>query len=313
MSLSAVPGSVRVRAPGKINLFLEVGDVQPDGYHDVASVYQAVSLVEQVTATPADAFSVRVVDESGAAVPGVPTDDRNLALRAARLVAREVGYLGGVHLDIRKAVPVAGGMGGGSADAAAALVACDALWGAGLTSPALHELAARLGADVPFSLLGGSAVGTGRGDRLSPALARARFDWVIVTDGGGLSTPAVYAELDRLRAGGRPDIEPAPRPPAVDPVILQALRSGSPDVLAGALRNDLQDAACALRPDLADLLDQGAAAGAVAGLVSGSGPTVAFLAAGDESARRLQQTLSAAGRRARHVYGPVTGAKVVTR
>lgn len=313
MSLSAVPGSVRVRAPGKINLFLDVGDVQVDGYHDVASVYQAVSLVEQVTATPAAAFSVRVVDESGAAVPGVPTDDRNLALRAARLVAREVGYLGGVHLDIRKCVPVAGGMGGGSADAAAALVACDALWGAGLTSPALQELAARLGADVPFSLLGGSAVGTGRGDRLSPALARARFDWVIVTDEAGLSTPAVYAELDRLRSAGRPDIEPVPQAPAVDPVILQALRSGSPDVLAGALRNDLQDAACALRPDLADLLDQGASAGAVAGLVSGSGPTVAFLTAGDEAARRLQQTLSAAGRRARHVHGPVTGAKVVTR
>lgn len=313
MSLSAVPDRVRVRAPGKINLFLDVGEVQPDGYHDVASVYQAVSLGEDLVATPADEFSVRVVDEDGVAVPGVPTDDRNLALRAARLVAREVGYLGGVHLDIRKAVPVAGGMGGGSADAAAALVACDALWGAGLTSPALHELAARLGADVPFALLGGSAVGTGRGDQLSPALARARFDWVVVPDGEGLSTPAVYAELDRLRARHRPDIRPERAVPEVDPAVLQALRSGSAQTLAGALRNDLQDAACALRPDLAELLAAGTAAGALAGVVSGSGPTVAFLAAGADEARLLAERLSGAGRRARHVYGPVAGAKVVTR
>lgn len=313
MTLSAIPDRVRVRAPGKLNLFLEVGDVQPDGYHDVASVYQAVSLYEDLVATPADDFSVRVVDEDGRPVPGVPTDDRNLALRAARLVAREVGYLGGVHLDIRKAVPVAGGMGGGSADAAAALVACDALWGAGLTSPALQELATRLGADVPFALLGGSAVGTGRGDRLSPALARARFDWVVVTDDGGLSTPAVYAELDRLRERNRPDISPEPSVPDVDPVVLQALRSGSPDLLAGGLRNDLQDAATALRPDLGGVLSDGVAAGAVAALVSGSGPTVALLAADADAARRLEHDLSAAGRRARHVYGPVTGAKVVTR
>lgn len=313
MNPDAAPDRVRVRAPGKINLFLEVGEVQPDGYHDVASVYQAVSLFEDLIATPDDDFSVRVVDERGVPVAGVPTDDRNLALRAARLVAREVGYLGGVRIEIRKAVPVAGGMGGGSADAAAALVACDALWGAGLTSAALQELAARLGADVPFSLLGGSAVGTGRGDRLSPALARARFDWVIVTDDGGLSTPAVYSELDRLRDRNRPDISPERTVPEVDPVILQALRSGSPDLLAGALRNDLQDAACALRPDLSDLLVLGADAGAVAGIVSGSGPTVAFLAAGADEARRLEEDLSAAGRRARHVYGPVTGAKVVSR
>lgn len=313
MSLSAVPDRVRVRAPGKINLFLDVGAVQDDGYHDVASVYQAVSLYEDLVATPADDFTVAVVDEAGEPVPGVPLDDRNLALRAARMVAREVGYLGGVHLDICKAVPVAGGMGGGSADAAAALVACDALWGAGLTSPALQEMAARLGADVPFSLMGGSAVGTGRGDRLSPALGRARFEWVVVADGGGLSTPEVYAELDRLRAGRRPDIAPSPEPPEVDPVVLQALRSGSPELLASALRNDLQEAACALRPDLCGLLDAAAELGALAGIVSGSGPTLAFLAADATAARALEQNLSAMGHRARHVSGPVTGAKVVTR
>lgn len=313
MSLSAVPESVRVRAPGKINLFLEVGDAQPDGYHDVATVYQAVSLYDDLVATPADEFSVRVVDDAGVPVDGVPGDDRNLAVRAARMVAREVGYLGGVHLDIRKSVPVAGGMGGGSADAAAALVACDALWAAGLTGAALQEMAARLGADVPFALLGGSAVGTGRGDRLSPALARARFDWVLAFDGGGLSTPAVYVELDRLREAHRPDIAP-PRPvPDVDPTVLQALRSGDVDTLASGLRNDLQDAALSLRPDLAEVLGQGVEAGAVAGLVSGSGPTVAFLVADPETGRRVESALTAAGRRARHVHGPVAGAKVVIR
>jgi len=313
MSLSAVPDRVRVRAPGKINLFLEVGDAQPDGYHDVASVYQAVSLYEDLVATPADEFSVRVIGDDGIVVDDVPNDDRNLALRAARMVAREVGYLGGVHLDIRKSVPVAGGMGGGSADAAAALVACDALWGAGLTSPALHEMAARLGADVPFSLLGGSAVGTGRGDRLSPALGRARFEWVLVVADGGLSTPEVYDELDRLRETGRPDIAPEASVPEVDPTVLQALRSGDPTLLAEGVRNDLQAAACALRPDLADLLDAGRGAGALAGLVSGSGPTLAFLAADADAARRLEADLARSGHVARHVHGPVPGAKVITR
>ncbi len=313
MSVGAVPDSVRVRAPGKINLFLSVGDVQPDRYHEVASVYQAVSLVEELTATPADEFSVRVTGPDGLVVPDVPGDDRNLALRAARMVAREVGYLGGVHLEIRKEVPVAGGMGGGSADAAAALVACDALWGAGLTSPALHELAARLGADVPFSLLGGSAVGTGRGDRLSPALGRARFDWVLVVDDrGGLSTPEVYTELDRLRDLRRADIAPA-RSAAVDPTVLQALRSGDASLLAEGLHNDLHEAACSLRPDLGDVLQDGRRAGALAGIVSGSGPTVAFLAADADDARRLEGELARGGRVARHVYGPVPGARMISR
>jgi 4-diphosphocytidyl-2-C-methyl-D-erythritol kinase len=311
MSFAAPVDSVHVRAPGKINVYLGVGGRHDDGYHALATVFQAVSLYEDVIARHADDFSITV---SGVDDPDtVPLDDRNLAMRAAKLLATAAEYDGGVALEIRKSVPVAGGMGGGSADAAAALVACDALWGAGLTSPALQELAARLGADVPFSLMGGSAVGTGRGDRLSPALGRARFDWVVVIDEAGLSTPEVYAQLDRLRAERRPDIAPRPEPPEVDPVVLQALRSGSPDLLAGALRNDLQDAACALRPDLGELLDRAVEIGALAGLVSGSGPTLAFLAADADAARGIEQNLSAMGHRARHISGPVTGAKVVTR
>ena len=310
MTDAAVADRIHVRAPGKINVFFEVGDVQDDGYHEVASAYQAVSLYEDVWAQHADDFSISIggtVD-----VSGVPADDRNLALRAARLVAQRAGYEGGVHLDIVKHVPVAGGMGGGSADAAAALVACDLLWGTDLGGHELHRLAARLGADVPFSLLGGTAVGTGRGDQLSPALAKGRFDWIIVTsDGDGLSTPEVYTHLDALRAERAPDIAPPRRMPAVDVGVLHALRAGSAAALAEHVRNDLQAAALSLRPDLRQALEMGEQAGALAGLVSGSGPTLAFLAEGPEPALELQVTLAAAGLNALHVHGPVPGARAL--
>lgn len=307
MSHAVVDGRVHVRAPGKLNLFFEVGDAQDDGYHEVASAYQAVSLYEDLWAEGADEFTVSI---SGSVdVSGVPADDRNLALRAARLVAQKIGHTGGAHLEIVKHVPVAGGMGGGSADAAAALVACDALWGADLGSAQLHQLAARLGADVPFSLMGGTAIGTGRGDQLSPALAKGRFDWVVVPSDAGLSTPEVYAHLNVLR--NRPDIVSATRAPAVDPGVLQALRAGDPVVLAEHVRNDLQAAALSLRPVLREALELGDRAGALAGMVSGSGPTLAFLAGDPESALELQVVLSAAGYEALHVHGPVHGARVL--
>ena len=308
MSQAFAAETVRVRAPGKLNLFFEVGGVQRDGYHDVASAYQAVSLYEDMWATPSDEFTVAI---SGTVdVSAVPADDRNLAVRAARLVAQRIGHDGGVHLDIVKHVPVAGGMGGGSADAAAALVACDALWGADLGSAELHKLASRLGADVPFALMGGTAVGTGRGDQLSPALAKGRFDWVVVPSGAGLSTPDVYAHLDELRA--RPDIAGVGGVPAVAPAVLHALRAGDPVALAEHTRNDLQIAALSLRPELREVLELGEESGALAGMVSGSGPTLAFLTADPESALELQITLSAAGYEALHVHGPVAGARVVS-
>ncbi|WP_221585311.1 4-(cytidine 5'-diphospho)-2-C-methyl-D-erythritol kinase [Microbacterium sp. G2-8] len=300
---------VRVRAPGKINVFLEVGALQADGYHELATAFQAVSLFEDVVVTASDDFTLAVtgtVDTSG-----VPEDDRNLALRAAKLLAAETGYDGGVHIDIRKEVPVAGGMGGGSADAAAVLVACDALWGTGLSSRQLHALAARLGADVPFALKGGTAIGTGRGDDLKPALARGRFEWVIVPNPEGLSTPSVYGELDRHREQHPVDIPAAPETPDVDADVLHALRAGDARMLAAALRNDLQAAALRLRPDLAEVLEFGEANGALAGLVSGSGPSLAFLAESAEDARGLQQTLERAGHEAIHVHGPVHGARIV--
>lgn len=310
MSDAAVVDRVHVRAPGKLNVFFEVGDVQDDGYHDVASAYQAVSLYEDVWAEHSEDFTLAV---SGTVdVSGVPADDRNLALRAARLLAQRTGYDRGVHLEIVKHVPVAGGMGGGSADAAAALVACDALWGTRLSGQELQRLAARLGADVPFALLGGTAIGVGRGDRLSPALAKGRFDWVLVTSEiGGLSTPDVYRRLDELRAAEALDIAPPRTIPAVAPEVLQALRAGDAVALADHVRNDLQAAALSLRPDLRAALRLGEVSGALAGLVSGSGPTLAFLAEGPEAALELQVTLAASGLPALHVHGPVAGAKVL--
>lgn len=310
MTAEAGPRIVHARAPGKINVYLGVGAVRDDGYHDVATAYQAVSLYEDVYASHADDFSVRFsgpIDCSG-----LPTDGSNLAIKAARLLARATGHRGGVRLQIEKHVPVAGGMGGGSADAAGALVACDALWQTECPREQLHTLAARLGADVPFALAGGTAIGAGRGDRLSPALAKGHFDWVLVLPEGGLSTPEVYAELDRHRARHAPDIAPAADTPVVGPDVLQALRAGDARLLGDALLNDLQAPAIHLRPGLADILELGENNGALAGIVSGSGPTVAFLAADRDAALDLQIALSAAQLHAVRVTGPVHGARVIS-
>lgn len=308
MSLSVDPTRrVHVRAPGKLNLFFDVGAVGDDGYHEVASVYQAVSLFEDLWASHDDGFHLTVTGDVD--VSGVPLDEPNLALRAARAVTEAVGWEGGIRLQIHKGVPVAGGMGGGSADAAAALVAVNELIDAGLSTAELHALGARLGADVPFALLGGTAVGTGRGDELAPALGRGRFAWVLVTDGDGLSTPEVYGTLDRLRETA--DIRPGRLMPEVDPAVLRALRSGDAAALAAAIRNDLQLAAVHLRPALADVLDAGLAAGALGGLVSGSGPTVAFLAADDAHADGIAARLAEQGHTSHAVTGPVAGTRIL--
>ncbi|WP_372469359.1 4-(cytidine 5'-diphospho)-2-C-methyl-D-erythritol kinase [Microbacterium maritypicum] len=309
MSHAASTDSVHVRAPGKINVYLGVGGRHDDGYHALATVFQAVSLYEDVIARPADDFSVTVagVEDIGS----VPLDDRNLAMRAAKLLALAVDHPGGVALEIRKSVPVAGGMGGGSADAAAALVACDALWGTGLSQARLHDLAARLGADVPFALHGGTAVGTGRGDQLNPALARGRFDWILVPSDKGLSTPVVYERLDILREEEGALADDPPLSLDVPIPVLQALRSGDPAQLAETLFNDLQAAALFERPDLADTIRQGVAAGALQGIVSGSGPTVALLCPDPETAQDVQSALRETGLDPLHVHGPVPGARII--
>ncbi|MFD5226779.1 4-(cytidine 5'-diphospho)-2-C-methyl-D-erythritol kinase [Microbacterium sp. NPDC058342] len=304
------PDPVHVRAPGKINVYLGVGPRHDDGYHALATVFQAVSLYEDVRAHPSAGFSLEVSGDVD--VTDVPTDDRNLAMRAARMLAHAAGVNDGVHLEIRKGVPVAGGMGGGSADAAAALVACDALWGTELGPRGLHELAVRLGADVPFALHGGTAVGTGRGDVLTPALARGRFDWVLVLSAQGLSTPAVYGRLDRMRAHGDALADDPLDMLDVPVALLQALRAGDAQELAPVMMNDLEAAAVIDRPDLELALADGVRMGALTSIVSGSGPTIALLCAGPDAARAVQEELRATGRDALHVHGPVAGAQILS-
>ena len=309
-SAASTSDVVHARAPGKINVSLTVGALQEDGYHDVATAYQAVSLYEDVYATRSDGFSVEFGGSIDTSHLTVGAD--NLAIRAARLLARSTGYRGGVHLRIEKNVPIAGGMGGGSADAAATLLACDTLWGTERTRDQLLALGAELGADVPFALAGGTAIGTGRGDRLSPALAKGTFQWVLAIAEFGVSTPDVYGELDKHRERHAQDIFPAQQIPQVDSGVLQALRAGDPHMLAEVLHNDLQAPALHLAPGLGEVLQLGEENGALAGIVSGSGPTVAFLAADLDSALELQIALSAARLTVIRATGPVHGARIIT-
>ncbi|THA55903.1 4-(cytidine 5'-diphospho)-2-C-methyl-D-erythritol kinase [Streptomyces sp. A1136] len=291
---------VTVRVPAKVNVRLAVGAARPDGFHDLANVFLAVSLYDEVTAAPADGLTVTC---EGPDADQVPLDRGNLAARAAEILAKRSGILPAVHLHIDKRIPVAGGMAGGSADGAAALLACDALWGLDTPRAELLDICAELGSDVPFSLVGGAALGTGRGEILTPVPA-GTFHWVFAVADGGLSTPAVFREFDRL-AEGR-DI-PAPE---ASPALLDALASGDPDALAATLANDLQPAALSLRPRLADTLAAGTRAGALAGLVSGSGPTTAFLVRDAESAARVAAALEASGtcRTTRVATSPAPGA-----
>lgn len=310
MTAEARPTMVHARAPGKINVFLKVGALDDSGYHDVAIAYQAVSLYEDVRAYPADDFSVTTTGTVD--ISRVPNDASNIAIKAALLLARTTGFRGGVRLEIEKHVPVTGGMGGGSADAAATLLACDTLWGTQVPRDQMLELAAQLGADVPFAFTGGTAIGTGRGDQLSPALAKGQFQWVLALADFGLSTPAVYKELDDHRLRNAQDIFPAELSPSVDSEVLQALRAGDPHMLAETLYNDLQAPALHLEPSLSAVLELGEENGALAGIISGSGPTVAFLAADLDNALELQIALSAAQLMVVRATGPVHGARVIS-
>ena len=299
--------SVTVRAPAKINLGLSVGGPRADGFHDVATAYHAISLQDELVAAASEELSIALTTADGIPLDDVPQDSSNLAVAAALALAERAGVEPLVRLHITKSIPVAGGMAGGSADAAAALVACDALWQTGLSRSELAELAAALGSDVPFSLVGGTALGTGRGEVLTPVLARGRFHWVVAIADGGLSTPDVYAECDRLRGG-----TPVPEPRVAD-ALMAALRTGDADALGAALHNDLQEAACSLRPSLRETLETGTQAGALGSLVSGSGPSVVFLARSPEHAIDIAVALSATGtcRSVRRAHGPVAGARVV--
>ncbi|MFJ9628952.1 4-(cytidine 5'-diphospho)-2-C-methyl-D-erythritol kinase [Streptomyces sp. NPDC101175] len=298
--------SVTVRVPAKVNVQLAVGAARPDGFHDLANVFLAVGLYDEVTVTPADGLRVTCTGPDAAQVP---LDRTNLAARAAVALAERYGRDPAVHIHIAKDIPVAGGMAGGSADGAGALVACDALWGTGASRAELLEICAELGSDVPFSLVGGAALGVGRGERLTALEVGGAFHWVFAMAGRGLSTPAVFREFDRLGEGT--DI---PEPVASQP-LLAALAKGDPDALAAAVSNDLQPAALSLFPELADTLAAGRAAGALAALVSGSGPTTAFLTRDPGSAAKVADALTASGtcRTVRTAAGPAAGATVLDR
>ncbi|MFJ8183713.1 4-(cytidine 5'-diphospho)-2-C-methyl-D-erythritol kinase [Streptomyces sp. NPDC096105] len=297
--------SVTVRVPAKVNVQLAVGAARPDGFHELANVFLAVGLYDEVTATPSP-DGLRITCD-GPDAAQVPLDRTNLAARAALALAERYGRTPDVHLHIAKDIPVAGGMAGGSADGAGALLACDALWGTGASRGELLDICAELGSDVPFSLVGGAALGTGRGEKLTGLEVGGVFHWVFAMATRGLSTPAVFRAFDRLGEGR--DI---PEPVASRP-LLDALAEGDPDALAATVTNDLQPAALSLFPELSDTLAAGREAGALAALVSGSGPTTAFLARDEEEAGVIAEALesSAACRTVRTATGPVPGATVL--
>jgi len=307
---------VTVRVPAKLNLQLAVGPPRADGYHDLVTVFHAVSLYDQVRVEPAGRDGVTVTGEGA---DQVPAGRGNLALRAVaalrEALAGRAAAAGRVRITIAKRIPVAAGLAGGSANAAAALVACNELWGAGLSQPQLVDVGARVGSDVAFALLGGTAVGRGRGERLTPALAPStQYHWVLAFADGQLSTPEVYAALDRLRAEGHGDpARPSRTEPDLDAALMSALRSGDARLVGRALSNDLQPAALSLFPALRKTLAAGLELGALGALVSGSGPTCVFLAASGNRALDLAVSLSGAGvcRSVARVTGPAPGAAVV--
>lgn len=333
--------SVTVRVPAKVNVQLSVGPLREDGYHDLVNVFHAVSIFDDVVARESDSITVAV---TGDWADLVPVDDTNLAIQAARALAKHAGVGHGVDLVIHKAIPVAGGMAGGSADAAAALVACNELWELGLPAGDLMRLAADLGSDVPFALMGGTALGTGRGELLTGLPTTGTFHWTFAMADGGLSTPSVYAECDRLRAAAStsaPSTSASPSGPSAggpstgvssgegasiggslvggafwpepDPGLLAALRTGDPYALGRHLSNDLQPAALSLRPALATTLEEGRRLGALGAIVSGSGPTCAFLAEDAAHAARLAQALPerAPVRATATAHGPTPGATII--
>jgi 4-diphosphocytidyl-2-C-methyl-D-erythritol kinase len=263
-----------VRVPAKVNLHLRVGPRRDDGYHELETVFHAVSLFDDLTAslphTAQEAAGLALTIE-GEGAGELLTGEQNLAIRAARALAEYTGVDAAARLHLRKGIPVAGGMAGGSADAAGALLACRALWGVDVPDAELRDLAASLGSDVAFALGAGTALGRGRGERLEPVTVVGELHWVVAVADGGLSTPQVFERLDEIRAGA--DVPP----PEIGAEILAAVRSGDAGAVAPLLRNDLQAAALDLRPSLRATLDAGLAAGALGGIVSGSGPTCVFL------------------------------------
>jgi 4-diphosphocytidyl-2-C-methyl-D-erythritol kinase len=296
-----------VRVPAKVNLQLAVGPREADGYHNLVSVFQAISIYDDVTISKSASGSGITIEITGDHTHGVPGNSTNLAVKAAQLIADEYDFAVDIHIAVNKSIPVAGGMAGGSADAAAVIVGLNELFDLEMSREEMLEFGSQLGSDVPFMITGGTAIGQGRGDQLTAALSRGTYHWVLALSTVGLSTPAVYQECDRLRAGL--DIAA----PQTSDALMQSLLSADPKAVGLALQNDLQSAACSLRPALTLVLDVGEEYGALGAIVSGSGPTVAFLVGNEEQGLDLAVALTSSGvvGSVARAYGPVPGAKVI--
>ena len=300
--------SVTVRVPAKVNLQLSVGPKEADGYHNLVSVFQAISIFDDITIKLGEPGSGLTISVTGDQTHGVPADANNLAAKAVSLISKEYDLTVDAHIEIKKSIPVAGGMAGGSADAAGTIIGIDYLYSLDMTREEMIEIAAKIGSDVPFMLSGGTAIGTGHGDQLTAALSRGTYHWVLAVSTVGLSTPAVYAECDRLR-GELEIVEPQ-----TNEALMQSLLAADAPGVGAALVNDLQLAACSLRPAIRLVLDVGQEYGALGAIVSGSGPTVAFLVADQDSGLDLAVALTSSGVVGSVVqaYGPVAGAKVIS-
>jgi len=298
---------VTARVPAKVNLQLSVGPLGADGFHEVTTVFQAISLFDDVTVATADKGEGIKISITGQTSGGVPADNSNLAVKAAQLMIKNYDLPQDLVIKLKKEIPVAGGMAGGSADAAGVLVGLDSLFELGLSRDVMESVGSKIGSDVPFSICGGVAIGTGRGDQITPALAKGSYNWVLALSGQGLATPSVYQECDRLREGL------SIAAPVVSEPLMQALRAGDAKALGKALTNELQPAACSLRPALRLVLDVGVDYGALGGIVSGSGPTVAFLVSDDDHAMDLTVALSSSGVVSSVVRasGPTNGARII--
>ena len=298
---------VTARVPAKVNLQLSVGPLGSDGFHEVTTVFQAISLFDDVTVATADKGEGIKISITGQTSGGVPADNSNLAVKAAQLMIKNYDLPEDLVIKLKKEIPVAGGMAGGSADAAGVIVGLDSLFELGLSRDLMESVGSKIGSDVPFSICGGVAIGTGRGDQITPALAKGSYNWVLALSGQGLATPSVYQECDRLREGL------SIAAPVVSEPLMQALRAGDAKALGKALTNELQPAACSLRPALRLVLDVGVDYGALGGIVSGSGPTVAFLVSDDDHAMDLTVALSSSGVVSSVVRasGPTNGARII--
>lgn len=298
-------------APGKVNVYFAVGAFQKDGFHEVASCYQALSLRELVATELSGKFEIGFAGPlASVSEKQVPKDASNLVYKAG-LSLQELGSNMGpelVSFTIHKSIPIAGGMAGGSADAAAALVALNELFQAGLES-SLSEAASSLGSDVPFSLAGGTAIGTGRGEKLTPVAATAFLHWVISPSDAGLSTPDVYRKLDILRTEAGVDVSRIERP-EVPKELVEALVTGDAMRIAELMHNDLEIAALALRPELAETLEAGRKAGSLKSMISGSGPTVLHLAKDRIHAEQIASRLEAKGYKSIATYSSQSGTRL---